>query len=354
MSAKPRLHSETDCNGHEATSINDLVCSYKGLKAQRQTWIIPGRLPLGHLVLLEGIKGAGKSTVCAAIAAMITGGPRIPPVRRVQEGGVLWLSAEESDAQSVLPRLKAAGCDLGRIHRLKQTDQGIPSRWHFPGHLDRLREAITALSLRLIILDPLSSHLDAAIDLNLEQSCRPVLEQLAGVAQQLQCTICGIRHLGKDRSRPRLDQGLGSVAVAGVARMVLALDQPDLRSTRRVLRVIATNLGGSVQPLEYELCLDAVVPTCIGWRVIPSSEDDPIGDQMEPGDRDTRADAILLLRRLLAKEYIWSRAVLKEAEDAGISARTLRSVKAELGVHSKRIGSSQPARWDWGPPQGGW
>src|SRR5262245_29737116 len=73
-------------------------------------------LPFGHLVLVEGDEGVGKSLFLARVVADVTGGPRIDGGRRRRPGRwVLYLAGEESLAGSVVPRLKVAGADLSKV-----------------------------------------------------------------------------------------------------------------------------------------------------------------------------------------------------------------------------------------------
>jgi AAA domain len=353
MSSRPRLHQAPEPSATAPTTAT-LFRSLRGVRSERLKWIIPDRLPAAGLTILEGPKGAGKSALAAALAAMLTGGPRIPPARRVTRGDVLWLTGEEDAASGYRPRIVAAGGDVDHCYDPAPAEDGMPRRLRFPGDLPQLAQVAADLPLRMVVLDTLSSHLPDGCDTSSEGSVRPVLEALSRLGYAHGCLILAIRHLRKDRSGSRLDQGLGSVSIAGVARVVLAIDQPDVRQPARILRVIASNQSAPVPPLAYMLSVESGMPVCTGWRVMRADEDDPTADQLDPPDRDAHGDAVALLRSLLATEWVSSRAVISEAEHAGISPRSLRRAKADLAVRSRRIGTASPAYWEWGPPDLGW
>src|SRR5437588_12749087 len=101
-------------------------------------WLWPGRLPLGKLTLLAGDPGIDKSLLAAHIAAAVSANLPWPgseptaacpePVEEAYfepaqeacpepvEGSVLLLSAEDDPADTLLPRILAAGGDPARIH----------------------------------------------------------------------------------------------------------------------------------------------------------------------------------------------------------------------------------------------
>jgi len=318
-------------------------------------WLWPMRIVGNAVCILDGAKNVGKSSLLAAIAAAVSAGRKLPGRRKQPPAGVVWLSGEDDYATIVRPRLEAAGADLSRIHFPPLDNLGLPLHLQLPAHFGLLQSVIAKYAAALLVLDPLSCYIDPqTTDLNSEAGARSVLGGLARLASALTCAVVGSRHLRKDRSGPRLDQGLGSVAISAVARSVLALDQPDLRSERRVLRVLSCTVGARPPALEYWHDYASGQPVLTKWADLPSTADDPDGDQVDPGERDVRQDCRQLLRRLIGPEWVSAKAVLAEADGAGLGLRTLRAAKAEMGVRSRRIGTATPAYWEWGPPSGGW
>jgi len=80
-------------------------------------WLWPGRVALGKLTLIAGEAGLGKSQVSIAMAAAVTTGGEWPcRERRAPQGNVVILSAEDGAADTVVPRLMAAGADRHCVH----------------------------------------------------------------------------------------------------------------------------------------------------------------------------------------------------------------------------------------------
>jgi hypothetical protein len=79
-------------------------------------WLWPGRVALGKLTLIAGEAGLGKSQLSIAIAAAVTTGGDWPCREgRAPQGNVVILSAEDGAADTVVPRLMAAGADRERV-----------------------------------------------------------------------------------------------------------------------------------------------------------------------------------------------------------------------------------------------
>ncbi|WP_155402821.1 AAA family ATPase, partial [Ralstonia solanacearum] len=85
------------------------------LKPQPVRWLWRDWLALGKLHILAGAPGQGKTTIALAFAATVTSGGRWPDGSRCGPGNVLVWSGEDDPADTLLPRLLAAGGDRGRV-----------------------------------------------------------------------------------------------------------------------------------------------------------------------------------------------------------------------------------------------
>ncbi len=87
------------------------------IEAKPVSWLWPGRIARGKLTIIAGNPGLGKSQITASIAAVVTQGGRWPLDRSpCTAGDVLFLSAEDDPADTLRPRLEAAGANLHRVH----------------------------------------------------------------------------------------------------------------------------------------------------------------------------------------------------------------------------------------------
>ena len=83
-------------------------------------WLWPDRIPLGKLTVMSSDPGCGKSTVTMDMAARVSTGRAWPLVFGgvAPIGSVLFLSAEDGLADTIRPRLDAAGADVAKVHAL--------------------------------------------------------------------------------------------------------------------------------------------------------------------------------------------------------------------------------------------
>ena len=88
----------------------------------------PGRVALGKVTLLAGDPGLGKSLVTLDMAARVSRGVAWPddPTADGQAGSVVLLSAEDDLADTIRPRLDAAGADNNRITALTAVRHSDP------------------------------------------------------------------------------------------------------------------------------------------------------------------------------------------------------------------------------------
>lgn len=324
------------------------------IQPEKTTWLVPDRIMAESVTMIEGHKGSGKSTFLAHLVAAVTRGRAVLGRKKIPKGNVIWSGAEEAPGKFAVPRLKAAGADMDRVHFPSKDGRGVRRRLTLPGSVGNMRAAIEHFGATLIVLDPLSSHVPATLDLRNDQAIHEALDPLADLAHSARVTCIVTRNLVKSKGVDRLHAGLGGAAVGGVARSVLLVDWPDRLDSRRLLRLVACNSTKNNRPLEYRLVDAGGCAKVDGLRELASSEDDDSLDQDEPDEKDARENACELLRALLATEDVDVRTIQAEAENAGVSLRTLRRAKVQLGIRHRRVPGSNPARWEWRAPLQGW
>src|SRR6266550_978646 len=151
------------------------------------TWLWPGRIPLGHLTLLDAAPGSGLSLVALTLAACVSSGSPLPDGTPTQQGYVLLLAPYDSPTDILKPRLQAAGSVPDHVQLVCPLVQD-PSLtfarcrpYAFPQDLDHLAGLIRSLNVRLVILDPASAIpglarcLPALVDLARQTTCALLL-----------------------------------------------------------------------------------------------------------------------------------------------------------------------------------
>ena len=102
----------------KATPKGRALISYRAsdISPERIEWVWPGRVARGKHTAIAGDPGTGKSQLLIAMAAAITIGGSWPCEESCAPlGSVIILSAEDGAADTLVPRLMAAGADLARV-----------------------------------------------------------------------------------------------------------------------------------------------------------------------------------------------------------------------------------------------
>ena len=82
-------------------------------------WLWDGWLAKGKLQVLAGQPGTGKTTLAIALAAITSIGGVWPDGSQATAGNVVIWSGEDDPADTLVPRLIAAGADRSRIYFVK-------------------------------------------------------------------------------------------------------------------------------------------------------------------------------------------------------------------------------------------
>jgi hypothetical protein len=333
--------------------------------AERVAWLWPGRLPLGKLVVLDGDPATGKSTLTLDLGARVSTGARWPDgVPATSPAGVLLLSAEDGLADTLVPRLIAAGADLRRVHALTDVpsvDEDGEVR-HVPPSLPRdlavIEKVVTEKTIKLVVVDVLMAYLSGKVDSHRDQDVRGVLHQLGAMAERTGATVVLVRHLNKAGGTNALYRGGGSIGIVGAARAAYLVARDPEDADRRILAVTKSNLSVEPPSLAYRLVDD---PTNGCARV--QWEDGPVDhtaasllrDATDDETRTERDEAVDWLTGYLKANggQAPRKDVMKAAAAERFSERTLKRAAARAGVVSERYGYPAVATWSLpvGPPR---
>jgi hypothetical protein len=321
---------------------------------ERVEWLWEGRIPLGKLTILDGDPGLGKSTVTMDLAARLSAGRCMPDGSTGAPAGVILLNAEDGLADTVVPRLIAAGGDPARVLALPTVpaseDEGgqrIPS---LPFDLHHVRACITRMQAALVIVDPLMAYLDPVVNAHRDQDVRRALHPLSLLAQETGAAVVVVRHLNKQAAGSPLYRGGGSIGIIGAARSGLLVGKDPENEDHRVLASMKCNLAKRPDSMAFEL-VKAGDGLRIQW-LGPSphtAESLLAAPRDNDEDRGALADAVQVLRQILAGGPKAVSEAKQEARQAGVAARTLSRAKAMLNVQSIKLSFTGP--WMWRLPE---
>lgn len=317
-------------------------------------WLWPGRIALGKLTLLCGDPGLGKSFITLDLAARTSTGsvwPDIPLLKNAPSGVVL-LSAEDDLADTIRPRLDAAGANatqivaLQAVRRLRPDGKTEEAYFDLTQDLPALEAAIQKSSeCRLVVIDPLTAYL-GKIDGHKNAEVRAILARLFELAARHKVAVLAVTHLNKASTLPAIYRAMGSLAFVAAARAVWAVvrDEDDESGRRRLFVPVKNNLGADETGLAY--ALEPVGQTArVKW------ESDPVNiradDALDGGGRKAKVqhDARQFVIDMITANGgdMPSDDLLEAAKEHGITEITLRRAKKAVVTSYKEKGRG--GRW---------
>jgi archaellum biogenesis ATPase FlaH len=319
----------------------------KDVQEEEQAFLWDGFVPEGAFCLFEGNPDAGKTFMALDLAARLSTGRVLPDgeiIDAVPRHRVLFLTAEDSIAKTIVPRLKGCGADLDNIISQEQTGDALL----LPGCLGDLRQAIREYRVKVIVFDALNNYLDASkVNVNREQQVRQALKPVRDLAVAENVTIIGLRHLNKKTEASALHRGAGSIALAAVARSVLLVARhPDDES----LRIVVPQKGNLVAdarkaPVGFRI-VEGGMPVAgkVRARLVWDRNVQAIGaDELlappRPGPRAVVAkDAERFLVQFLRDAPRGRAEVMEAAARAGLNEKAVERAASSLGVVSEPAG----------------
>lgn len=178
------------------------------VEPERVDWLWPGRIPKGKLTVLDGDPGLGKSAATVDLAARVSAGLELPDGTLCEAAGAVICSAEDGLADTIRPRLDAAGGDPSRVLSLATvTDgEGLERPLSIPQDVPIIEEGIGRVEAVLVVVDPLMAFFGGAVSVVAWQLQRgPTLDATLGESlldEDLGHEIRHRSHLGSPSDRP--------------------------------------------------------------------------------------------------------------------------------------------------------
>jgi hypothetical protein len=335
------------------------------IEAKPVSWLWPGRVARGKLTIIAGNPGLGKSQITASIAALVTMGGRFPVDRhQCKPAEVLFLSAEDDPADTLRPRLEAAGADLSRIHFVDGVTVGYAGDGSRTDRAFSLQADVLALGSRLVelgnvavvVIDPISAYL-GAVDSHKNADVRALLAPLSELAARHDAAIIGVSHMTKAAGTQALLRVTGSLAFVAAARAAYLVTVDPQDKTRRLFLPMKNNLGPDATGLAFRI-EGATVASSAGlletsrvlWdsEPVPMTADEAMQAESLPGITSALDTAIDWLRETLADGPVPAEEVFSLAKADGIAKKTLQRASKALKV--KKVKAAMTAGWSWSLP----
>jgi len=331
-------------------------------------WAWPNRFAFGKLALLAGDPGLGKSSLLFEIAALHSIGGAFPcgegNARRCE---AIVLTAEDGLADTVVPRLMAAGADLSKVHILtgtKMANSEVENHFDLTRDVAALRRALADHpNVKVLIIDPLTAYLGAT---NAKENAeiRNALAPLVKLIEEAGVLCIGNTHLNKREGTKAAYRILDSIAFTAVGRLVhLVIKDADNPDNRKFI-CDKTNIGHRplgltfiIQPHDITSSKGEVIGTsriCWGTSYIDETADQAMTvDDKNPTMTDA---AVEFLKIVLAdgpmavadiEREAWAARELSESQHLADS-KPFRSACRRLGIVTRKLGLE--GGWQWSLP----
>jgi putative DNA primase/helicase len=230
------------------------------LKPQKLSRVWNGRFFLGKIGFIAGEPGLGKSLVAAYMTATVsTGGKWWGEEGKARRGDVIYISAEDGAADTIRPRLEAAGASLNRVHIIERVNDYSGSRpFNLLPDLGQLDEVLQSLRKpRLVIIDPINACLSPTdfhrFNPNSVTQVRALLGHLESLAVKRRVAVVCVSHFTKVKGASALARVTGSFAFVAAARSVFTVARKQDDPGQRVFAPAKNNLGGDGNPLAFRI-----------------------------------------------------------------------------------------------------
>jgi hypothetical protein len=321
---------------------------------EQVAWLQLHRVALGKLTLWDGDPGLGKGFAVTSLGAAVSTGSELPGRGNFGPRDVILLSSEDGLADTIRPRIDAAGGDPARIHVLSFVR--YKGQKFFPSlrrDMDIIEEKAVKHGAALLVIDPFMGFLGVK-DSHKDADVKEALGPFAQMLDRLKLAAIGVRHLNKSQVASSLYRGGGSIGIIGSARsaFLFAADPDD--ENRRIVAATKANL--------------CPMPPSLAFRIAGT----PNGSARaiwEPRTNEHRADALLRsaidtqgAKRAGSEAAEWLSGALKdgpvpskeleeECRAKGISFKTVRDSGAKLRVLIEREkGKKGRGAWTWRLP----
>lgn len=320
-------------NTHENNTTNN---STHTTITRRQRFLRFGWYPIGHVTLLAGDPGVGKSYLTHELAAMCTDLDR----------NVLIISLEDGINDTIVPRMAMMRANLDHAH-ITNTPLRLDEE------LDTLEEYIKTHNITLVIIDPVTAFMGAYNSDN-NNDVRTMLTRLSMLAEACDAAIVCVTHLSKadDWEARQGVRALGARAFTEAVPVVVVVT--DEHRGRRRMSMLKNTLCPLPPDETFQITGDrGVVFDPLDLDEEASGE----GTRSRPRPRlkhknTQKADAaIALLVHILRSGPVPTQEILERGKAHGLSKNTLIRAKEVLKVRSIKRGKA----WYWtrsSPEQG--
>lgn len=306
------------------------------VQATKVSWLWQDFLALGKLALLDGDPSLGKTTLMIDLAARLSNGLPMPGCTdSVGPAGVLLVTQEDGAADTIKPRLDAAGANSYRVKlftTVHDKNQKVP--FMIPENVPALEKAIRKTQAKLVVIDPIMGFLQG--DSHRDQDMKRSLSPLAAMAERTGACVVMIRHLRKSAG-PAMYRGSGAIGIAGTARIALMIVKSPDGSKERLLGVYKSNIGEFPKAWRIQIAGEKGGASHVEWLGQTECDlDQVLAAQDDPAEKGAVQEACAFLREALKDGPVKTKELERLGREAGISPASIKRAAMLLGTTASR------------------
>lgn len=336
-SKKLKLKKSNKADNKGPTEQRFHIVTMDKIEEEEVDWIIERMMARGQTTIWEGDPGVGKSYLLMWLAIHFCDGKRLPwEGRSIHRKPLRVLYADMENS-------------AGSVTKVRLTDNGIEKPENYyqcvePFSVDD-EESITAFEEQVlkvfkpdvVVIDPVNLYIGSA-DTYRASETQQALQVLKELSERYGFSLNIVRHLNKSGAGKALYAGNGSIAFAGVARIIATVGWHPEEADVRVVACTKNNLSPFFGSIGYTI---EALPDTIKRKdrsrlvyegSVDYSSDDIVGTS-NTKDESTKAIAMDLIREMLEEgEEVNYHSLLKNADTRSISETSIRKAAAELGL----------------------
>ncbi len=341
-----RWRDEVVVPAPEVQTGDPILVDLSTVKPIPVTWLWEKRVAIGKTTCIAGDPGLGKSFVTLDMAARVTRGAAWPDGAENPHGpgGVVLFSAEDDPADTIVPRLVAAGGDCERVRFCSGVATGKTAkvRAFTLADIDSLGRAVDLTpGCQLVVVDPVTAYM-GDIDAHKNNEVRAMLAPIGALAADKRVAVVLVTHLNKGGGGKSVYRLSGSLAIPAAARTVWLVTKdgkdPECRYMLPVKNNIAPDLGGLAYTIEGD-------PAKVVWSKDPvtMTADEAMAAEQAGPEQSKMEAAAAWLRAQVVSGQVDSEEIIERGRLAGYSKRTIERAKPVAGVESVKNGYT--GRW---------
>ncbi|HUA14793.1 MAG TPA: AAA family ATPase [Verrucomicrobiae bacterium] len=359
-------------DGDDFENLAFVVEPYSEIEAEQLEWTWQDRIPRGKLTLFVGLPGGGKSQAAIHLAACVTTGRDFPDGSKNPNPAmrVLLLTSEDDAADTVKPRLMAAGADCSKVLRgavvpVGEEEKPADRMLTLKDHVSRLGRILEEHpDIGLVILDPLHSFF-GDVNANADQDMVPLMDSVVEMLQKSKATMIGICHLNKKSDVGSMQKILGASAIPAKARAIWGFTKDPEDKDVRYMACVKSSLAEAPNTLVFTIVSEevpgkhaSIKTSRIEWK----GDSDEDADDILKRERETSKDGITnrktsacmawLMRQFTAKASWPARDLYSLGEEEGFNDKMMRRAKDKLNAGEDIVILVEDRRGQ--PNGGGW